>query len=419
MTTQATEISGAESNGRDRSAIEVRIATCGEELLASLGAMISGVPESAQGPQKLATALGIDKVLASRLLKALRADDALCAVHRMPGPEPLRRVIRASRSKGIEKGTISKAEEAVGAYERMISLEIGDRSALEAALSAWVPEARRDFQLRRKQSAYRATSQLKGVSVDTLAETAFLVPSKTDESRLDVIWMKRLVGLQRLRPNTRIRLSSFRASVEKDGDARRPLNLDGEPIESFGATLVDEFSTITQGTLYAEHRGETIYYLLSDDAFGPDDAIDLCTVEVNRSEIPRYVDPALGRVAWFSSELIIPARRQQLDVFVHRDLFRGTAPKLRVYDTNVTGIVDVNDPSSEFSELDLVETVEDLGRGLGRVRSSCVNEYHTLLMHVAERAGLDGDSMVGYRCVADYPFYGSQTAMMWPTVGRG
>jgi len=414
MTDQTSE---KPSRDEKKLPIETRISECGDRLLSTLTGVLDAIPESAQGPQRLARALGIDKVLASRILKAMRTDDALCAVHRMPGPDPLRRFIDASSSHGLATERARAAREAIGSYERLITVEIGDRSALEAVLSAWVPEAKRDFQTRRKQSAYRSMSQLKGVAVQTYAETAFLRPSQRDETKIDVIWMKRLVGLQRLRPHARIMLSSFRG-VEgvEDPNERRPLDIDGKPIDSFGAIVVDDYSTIAPGALSAVQRGEIVYYMLTDDAFGPDDAIDLCTVEVNYDELPRYIKPGNNRVAWFSSEVIIPARRQQLVVFVHRDLYGGASPRLRFYDTAITGIIDVNHPSSDMSELDLSETLEELDRGIAGARTSHIPGYHRILADITSRTGIDTDALRGYRCLIDYPIYGCQTAMLFPTV---
>ena len=125
--------------------LDVVIARTGDELLATLSRVLGQVPGTANaGPQALATRLGIDKVLASRLLKALRAGDPLAVVNRAPGPEPLRRVLDAAESLGVAEATLSPAREAVDRFERLIRDEIGDRSSLDAILAAWVPDARRE-----------------------------------------------------------------------------------------------------------------------------------------------------------------------------------------------------------------------------------------------------------------------------------
>src|SRR4051794_10136657 len=82
-------------------ALESRIARTGSDLLASLTRVLRNVPGADAGPLRLAAALGVDKVLASRLLKAVRSTDAISIMHRSPGPEPLRRVLRASERHGV------------------------------------------------------------------------------------------------------------------------------------------------------------------------------------------------------------------------------------------------------------------------------------------------------------------------------
>jgi hypothetical protein len=55
------------------------------------------------------------------------------------------------------------AEEVVRRFEMLICQEAGDRSALDTLISGWLLEARSVFDLRRKQSEFRATSQLLGL----------------------------------------------------------------------------------------------------------------------------------------------------------------------------------------------------------------------------------------------------------------
>src|SRR5207244_2633458 len=98
--------------------------------------------------------------------------------------------------------------------------DAGDRSSLEAILSGWVPEARRDFEVRRKQAAFRATSQLKGVQNEVFAETAIFWPSG-DGQHIDVVLVKSVTDLMRVRPGAVVHFTS-RRGVE-GGSERHPL----------------------------------------------------------------------------------------------------------------------------------------------------------------------------------------------------
>lgn len=388
----------------------MRITRAGDALLAGLSRVLEQVPGADAGPQRLAGKLGVDKVLASRLLKAVRSPDAMSAMHRAPGPEPLRRVLRASAKLGVPEGDLAAAHAAVDQFEALIRAEFGDRSALEAILSAWVPEARREFELRRKQAAFRAISQLKGAQADVFAEAAIFWPSD-DGAHIDVVWLKAVVGLRRLRPGASVKFTSQR-SVEEHG-TRRPLTLSGEPVDTVANAVVPEFCTEPTPELRAEVAGESTHYIVDGVRLG--EAVNLVTCEVNRGELARYVPSARGRRAWASSDVAIPSRRLHLDVLVHEGVFPGETPDLRVYDTAVLGTADRNDAARDIDRFDLLETVEPLGHGLARFGSSHVPHYRRMLGRICDAMGYDGARLRGYRVSTDYPLYGSQYAMSFRT----
>ncbi len=390
------------------SAIEVRITQAGDALHKGLSGVLDRVPGSDAGPQKLAGQLGIDKVLASRLLKALRSPDPMSVVHRAPGPEPLRRVIKGSARLGVDASLIAEAAAAVDRFERLIRSDIGDRSALEAILSAWVPEARREFELRRKQAAYRAMSQLKGVECDVYAEASILWPS-ADGTHVDVVWIKSVIGLRRLRPGVPVHFTSRRRVEGVEG--RLPRNLAGEPVDSVRGAVIEDFSTDPVPALKTAIVGESTHYLLDEPGFGSGSAVNLVTCEVNRAELPRYVPRARNRRTWSSSDINIPARRNQFDLFIHPDLYPDESPDLRIYDTAIRGQADVNDPTRDIDRMDLMDSVEPLGKGLVRFGSSDVPRYRGLLEHVLAGLSFDPDRLRGYRVASEYPIYGSQFAM--------
>jgi len=392
--------------------LELRINRVGATLRARLARILEQVPGADSGPQRLASELKLDKVLTSRLLKAVRSDDAMSVIHRAPGPDPLRRVVRASVRHGVKPDDISAAYSAVDEFEELIRADVGDRSSLEAILSSWVPEARRDFELRRKQAAFRAISQLKGMQADVFAETAIFWPSD-DPQRMDVVWIKAVTGLARLRPSAVVKFTSKRG-VESP-DRRRPLTLAGEPIETVKNTVIADFCTEPAPEVTARVMGEQTHYLLERVNLG--DSVRIVTVEVNRAEIPRFVAASRGRRAWASSDVTIPAQRLQFDMLVHPECFPGEHPDLRVYDTTILGTADRNDPAREIDVLDIIENVDQLGVGIARFGSSDVPRYRQLVEHVFEQLGFDPALPRGYRVATDYPVHGSQYVMSFRTTG--
>ncbi|MCW5768065.1 MAG: hypothetical protein KIT19_05235 [Phycisphaeraceae bacterium] len=390
-------------------ALEARITLVGKNILTSIGRVIESVPRGKPGPQALADQLGLDKVLASRVLKATRSRDPITATHRMPGPEPLRRLVRAAEAQGVGASIISDAHRAIDAFEHLIRQGAGDRSTLDAIVSAWVPEARREFELRRKQAAFKAMSQLKGVQSEAIVATVILWPGQ-DDARMDVVWLNGLVGVHRVRPNAPVKLSTRKLSGGPD--ARLPVSLDGVAVENAEGLLLPTFCSEPLPRMTATRAGNAVHYALCDDGFGPSTAADLFFAEVNRAELPRAVPAGSGRKRYFFAEASMPAKAMQFDVLIHESL-DTSRPWLRLYDTAFEGVANVNDPARDADILDMVETIEPLGAGVSRFRSSDSPGYSELLRHACTRLGYDGALLRGYRCRVDFPVYGSQITMVF------
>ncbi|MCR9074503.1 MAG: hypothetical protein NXI07_00540, partial [bacterium] len=121
---------------------------------------------------------------------------------------------------------------------------------------------------------------------------------------------------------------------------------------------------------------------------------------------------------WASSDINIPSRRMQFDVLLLKDLYTSGYPELRIYDTTIQGQADINDASRDIDQLDLLESIENMGCGLSRFGSSNVPRYRAMLGEVCDTLGFDPELLRGYRVSSDYPIYGSQTAMLFPTQDR-
>lgn len=385
--------------------LEERVAGIGRELRAAFDAVLQDLPEGRDGPQALAAALSLDKVLTSRLLKALRSREPIAVAYHVPGPEPMRRFCRAARKRGADAKLVDEALAAVERFQNLIRSEIGDRSALDTVISAWLPEARDEFELRRKQAAYRAMSQLRGVSVGTRVAAVLLHPS-AEGDRIDLVWVMGLYGLQRLRPGATAKLSTRRMGDSPSG--RRPYNLAGEPIDGPAGPWLNEFCHAPPAELEVRATGERVHYCLGGEEFGARSSRDLVFAEVNRSEIPMRVPRGNPRKGHMFVSIAIPCRHLHFDVLVHEDVYPGRSPELFLYDTAIEGLADVNDRERDLDRLDFAETIQPLGRGAAALRAPDVPNYPELLRHVFDAMSWDEERFRAWRCRIEYPVYGSQ-----------
>jgi hypothetical protein len=395
--------------------LQGRLRQLSEALRADLSALLGALGYAESGPQRLAEALGLDKVLCSRLLRSLRHLDPLGTLHQLPGPEPLRRFARAAGRRGAPREQVTRALASVAAFEDFLRHELGDRSSLDALLSAWVPEARQEFELRRRQSAYKALSQLQGVSARCSYSLVLLHPS-AEPGRIDIVWLLGLYGIQRERPGARIKLVTRRLAP---GDAsRQPQTLGGEAVESVEGLRLDSFCDAEPARLEVHRSEQNVRYLLADQGFGKRALHDLLLAEVNRSEMA--ATPAPGRRGYVFVEVAPPSKLLLFDVLVHRDLYAGLEAQLEIYDTSFEGVVDANDPARQLDRLELHQRLERLDvppAGLNLAEMSCAElpRHAELSQHVFDRLGWAPESFRGYRCRMDYPVYGSQLVVAFGT----
>jgi hypothetical protein len=395
----------------------------GEELARTMSAVLGelraepgGGGAGEMGPVAAARLLGLDKVLLSRVMKATRMREGSGALRAMPGPEPLRRLVARAGDHGVSPGALASARAAVDRYECFLRDHVKGRGMLDTILSAWDPAARREFESRRKQTAFSAISQIRGAQARVNHATVIVLPSGQG-GMLDVVWVTGYLGLYRSRPGARVKFASRR--MTPGVRVRRPESIDGRALDTPEAMLLPQFCSRPMPDLDASTIGDSVFYMLGGSGFGVRSAVDVVYAEVNRAELPRYVPEGSGRRRFFFAETAVPSMCLQFDVLVHRDL--GWAePELMLYDTAYEGAANPNDRTRDFDRLELAERIERLGRSVSdgelNLRSADVPRYAELMGCVCRATGVDLARFEGYRLRMEYPLYGVQVTVAFPGI---
>lgn len=384
-----------------------RIAALGVDLRTALDALLRALP-AAPSAMLAVRGIGMNKVFATRLAKALRQEDGVAAVYHLPGPEPLRRLVAQARAAGVSAEVGDAAAAQIERLEQCIRTEAGSRNALHAVLASWLPGERGGYAMSRKQDAHRAWSQIKGATADASVVTVVLHPSATPGS-MDLMCFMGLLGLRRLRPGATVKLATRRMAPANA--ARRPEVHSGfaDGTDPFG---LNEFCARPPAPLEPRRSGETVHYLLGGGGYGLGSAVDMLVAEVNRAELaygrPRGSPP---RLRHFFAEASTPARVLIFDLIVHDSLFPAQEPALFLYDTTFEGVADVNDPARDLDRLDLPESVRALGSGLAPLALEEMPRYGDLLGRVCGLLHWDPSRQRTYRCRIEYPPYGAQVVL--------
>jgi len=392
----------------------------GNRLAESLTALLGSLPVRPKGPQALGEHLGITTVTASRLLRAIGVTDPVAVVQQIPGVVPLRRIVKATVEQGASAERAKAAGDAITAFEALIRDNAGHRSSLNAMLSDWLPQSRREFEVRRRQAAYKAISELKGVSCELDLATIVLHPSQ-EEGRVDLLSIQGTFGLDRIRPDSTVHLGTLRRTQHHrpkqplqnaDGPARGPRTLDGDlAVDGMHSVRLDQFCSASPAPLEARIIEEDVQYTLGATGFGPRSSVDLVIAEVNPGELENEFDLTKRNAPYFFQIPATSSRMMVFDLLVHEEVYKGCQPQLMVYDTGHRGPAPAGSAQREIDRINVTETLEDLGTEPSRRRFAGFPRYLELLDHAFNKLGWDPSRFRAYRVQMSYPLHGMQVSM--------
>lgn len=382
--------------------VDARIGALGHELAKAFATLLAALPGAPLRPAELARTLGVDVMLSSRLLKATQAGDALAVAHLMPGPEPLRRVIKAAQRLKVDQPLVDEAAARVDQFEQLIQTEAGDRGALDAMISAYLPEAREKFETATKQAAFRVMSQLKGLATEASLSAFILHPSADNPRAVDAATVTGTFGLRRMQPGARIGFSTHSA---EEGSV---LTLDRKPFGGPDTTLIPEFCSDPPPRFEMHRSGDTVSYWVAGDEVGLTSSVDIVLGEYEPAAMRRYFEPGGQGMTGLIVIPDTPSKRKTIDLFIHRDLYADAFPQLAVYDTVPRGqVLRFNDPLREPDRIRFEETVRPIGSVAG-ARLSHIPRYLEMIEHTCGKLGWDPGAFRCFRLDITYPVYGAQ-----------
>ena len=376
--------------------LEQRIVSTSETLVRSLEEVILGLPTRPDRPVMLARALGLNKDFSSRLMSALRKNDAFAALHTLPGPAPLQQMLDAARAQNVDPVIIDAATVAVEAFAELIQTEFEARSGLDALLSASLPDARERYELTAKQAIYRGQVGIKGVSVDTMLVTFLVGPPNPETQRCDTVVINACYGLRRVRPGAHFEMNT---TLRERGN-RTEFDTQG--------TVLADYCSPTPPPMQTVREGDRVRYLLDDKTLGYRSPIDFVTREAYSQNHPLTLKDSDTPSRWFYALVDAPAKTLAFDILIHRDVWLGVDPDLAIFDSAIHGELDLRKDIPVTQRMELAEKVTPLGVGTRNFRSADAPRYIDMLSSAIGGTGWNLDEFRGYRCRVTYPVFGSQ-----------
>ena len=391
--------------------LQQRLSQAAEHFRDALNAVIELVPVTVKKPAEFQRVLKLDRSLSSRLLRAVQLHDPLATLHRMPGLHGVRLLLNAAAKAGVDAVVIAQAERAQAELEHLVTSELGDWKGLDVAISGWLPDAREEFEMANRQTAFRAMSNVKGVAADAEVSVTLIHPGSANADWVDRAGITGICRMKRLRPGAPMGLLHGNSIAPPPGTQR--LSLDGNPIDpQYCPPLLAEFSSRPTPRFDVRVEGDMVHYVLRDNGVGLGSMVDLLFADVMRGRYPvrKRVSP---RPATPGAIIVVPVKTLIVDVLVHEDVWPGVEPDLRMYDTAGRGVANPTDAGRDMDRIDVLESIQDLGRRVDGFRTKEVARYVEMVRFVCEKLGWDASRFRGYRCRVDYPVHGTQVSMIF------
>ena len=382
-------------------------------LRAALAAQRVASPDAIR-PLHLTSHLGLDKSLASRVVRSLGAEDDIAALHGIPTPQGLGLIARALENAGADGAPLDRFAAATEAYAALLSEFSGGRTDLEATLAGWLPDQRRRAERDARRSVFRGMTTLVGTRAGAVYNALLLVPSDED-GRVDSLIVAVRQDLRRLRAGASVHVARLETAAE---DQRRS-TLDGAPLTGDPNNLIiGELCSQPLPGLTLEETGDRLLIEIAADSLDVNESTTLGIGWRTRGHFAARGGAAPMDRLTVSSER--PCEALVLDVLVHSSLGRVSdavaATSSFAPHPDRSGCGGPPPPGSE--ERTGAPAVERLDGHPSGLRSAAVRAVPAIIENACREAGFGADEFTSrIRMTRAFPIPTEHLTLWWRLEG--
>ncbi len=366
-------------------------------LQASLAELVEAATGPTLRPATLSRALGLDKSIASRIVRAVRAGTPYEFMHFVPSPAGLKLLTDAAAGAGVSS-TNDSIDTAISRFQALLDSLPGGRADLEVVLADKLGELRERHTRTAQQAFFRSASSILGYQCDGLASALILTPSEA-VGFIDATEVQHRVNVRLLRPTAAIGL--LRVTAHTGGDSAPAVEtLDGQSIDNPAHLILPAFGDSPLPELEVHRAADEISLILKSGADVPRRAVTLTSGLVLRRALRTQRGSSESR----SYLLHIPCRRVVRDIFVHTDCKLAT-PECTFEFPRPDGLAPERQSGilGQIGAIDVPAPTATLGRGIGQTGIHGMPQYQGALTEAFERTGKAPSDYRHYRIDVTHP----------------
>ena len=375
---------------------------CMHRLRGALTDLLAAAGESPGHPQELARGCGLNKNLAWKVCKIINSTDSYGVAQHIPGSAAMRILLEAFERRGVPMEVRGSVTQAMGEFDTMVRLHVGDRSNLELYLGSIQKDGIHSSQLEMKRRlAYQGNSAIWGVQARVAFGLKAVSPTHGDPERADLTAVGGLLAFRRLRPTASwplLEVVTLSENVEVCQEDVVPIDPDSH---GKGAPLIHEFCSSPLAATREIVEGDTTTYEICEGPVGNTAAADIVYGSIGRNHVPVRADTSEA-VGEHYFKVDTPVEMLQFDLLVHRSLPFDVPPRLVTY-SMLNG--DLHFPLSKNQRYHLPgrTQVQSLGSSLPGLATPHIPRYGQLVTRTCEAIGYPLEEFQGFRVTLSYP----------------
>lgn len=377
-------------------------------LQAALREALDDVSPPPRRPVDLVRRLGLDKSLASKIVKLSDDEDPLRGLRDGPGVPGLRLLDRSLEERSLALDSRARLTLAIDGLEAALARIPEGRVGLDAAIAGAVTTGNERLQRDARQAIFKATVLLHGNRIESSYHVYAIMPSKTDQAFLDMVILNQRYCFRRLRPGGAAILMSLPVASTPSGPLE---NLAGQPVSTPGQALLPAFGSERTPPFREVTRGGASLLVLEAGVPGPAEELTLTTGVIARGHWTRFAPepvPAGGHYSYVGVTTRRPIRLMVIDMLLPRGLGLGT-PEATI---TLAGLPALEAPQAEeFDAIEQDTRVQPMGIGTSGLACRGVPQAKALAAEAIRATGLSEREFDAFRLLVEYPLPNTSTRL--------
>ncbi|QDV07706.1 hypothetical protein Poly30_32360 [Planctomycetes bacterium Poly30] len=399
--------------------LEDRLRALADELCTALEQTLAEALHSAEAgsirPVQLTHELGLNKSLASRVIRALHEEDSLRALRGIPTPQGLQLIHHAARKAQASDAVLERLNRATEAYAELLSEFSGGRTDLEATLAGWLPEERERAERDARRSVFRGMTTLCGTRAGTVYNSIYLLPSSEDPERLDSLLVAIRQDVRRLRVGAPLLVMSFGPFRDDEDWRSKRRTLGGREVQEdpLSFLLPDLCSHPIPKLEVTRSRCDATEIRIAEDSLDVNEFATLGLGCRTLGHFERFATPE-SRYGCMPVRAGRPAEALTFDLFIHRDIVIEGDPIATVsLDHPLPRRLDAEPPAEGSPDRTTAPAVIHLDAHPSGLSSQDVRSCKAIAENATREAGLQPSDFRKFRTRIEFPIQSEELTLWW------